>query len=736
MQVVDRQTAEPLEGALVMVLQQAGPKQVFVSDASGTVLLPAGVELPAQVEVMLLGYSPATLQLSTTTRQIALMQSSRLLDEVVVTGQYLAQSAKNSVYKVRTINRKEIEARGATTVQEVLTNELNIRFSQDFATGTANLNLQGLSGQAVKVLLDGVPITGRSGVANEVDINQINLAEIEQIEIVEGPMAVSYGADALAGVINLISRKAAGNQLSVEASMHTESVGNEYSLFDEGIHSPSLSIGYGIDEHWSLRGSYRLNRYGGWQGTGEGRDKSWYPRTQHQSSAQLAHRQERWELYYRLDLLDETLSNLGAPNDQNPLRDAFAIDEAYESQRAMHQLQGEWTLGQARWSGVVAFTDYERQTRQFSTNLVTGVETPTVASEQDTIYYQTLFTRQTLSNLTFELGNRWSVASQAGLEANWERAGGSTLSDGEKAQAEVAAFVSAELSAGPRWTFRPGVRVSHHSIYAATPTPSFNVLYRPGKQMQFRLAYGRGFRAPSTRELYHEFIDANHTIVGNEELQPETSHQYQFQWAYTWLKTGIDLDLSLFYNDVSDQITFFQTDQVNQATSYINLLRSRTTGLNFSLKGQQQALQWSTGIGWLGFYQDLYGEDDVPRYLFTPSANASVAYQWKKPGLDLALFYRFTGPQQAYQQVGNGTDQSVELRRLDGFHWLDCSITKRWGKGISLSAGLHNALNVQTVNNSLSGDTAHGGGGNGQQAVAYGRSWFVRLNYQFSKTTP
>ena len=46
----------------------------------------------------------------------------------------------------------------------------------------------------------------------------------------------------------------------------------------------------------------------------------------------------------------------------------------------------------------------------------------------------------------------------------------------------------------------------------------------------------------------------------------------------------------------------------------------------------------------------------------------------------------------------------------------------------------HCALNIQTLNNTLIGDTAHGGGG-GQRAVAYGRSWFVRLQYQFSKPT-
>ena len=57
------------------------------------------------------------------------------LDEVVVTGQYKPQSARNSVYQVRVISAARIRQQGATQLQDVLKNELSIRFSQDLATG-------------------------------------------------------------------------------------------------------------------------------------------------------------------------------------------------------------------------------------------------------------------------------------------------------------------------------------------------------------------------------------------------------------------------------------------------------------------------------------------------------------------------------------------------------------------------------------------------------------------------
>ena len=63
------------------------------------------------------------------------------------------------------------------------------------------MTMMGLKGQNVKILIDGMPIIGRQGTSNEININQVDINTIERIEIVEGPMSVVYGADALAGVI-------------------------------------------------------------------------------------------------------------------------------------------------------------------------------------------------------------------------------------------------------------------------------------------------------------------------------------------------------------------------------------------------------------------------------------------------------------------------------------------------------------------------------------------------------
>src|SRR5258708_4997746 len=128
--------------------------------------------------------------------------SLKTLGEIVVTGQYKPQSVKNSVYQVKVITREKNQKTGASKLQDVINNKLNIRFAQDNATGGSGISMLGLKGQNVKILVDGLPMTGRQGTSNEIDINQVDINSIERIEIIEGPMSVIYGADALGGVIN------------------------------------------------------------------------------------------------------------------------------------------------------------------------------------------------------------------------------------------------------------------------------------------------------------------------------------------------------------------------------------------------------------------------------------------------------------------------------------------------------------------------------------------------------
>ena len=195
------------------------------------------------------------------------------LDEVIITGQYKPQSLKNSVYQVSVINNQRIRLSGATNVQQVLNNQPGFRFSNDNTLGTTDVQLMGMSGRNVKILLDGIPMVDRGDTRES--LNQVDINSIDRIEIVEGPMSVSYGSDALAGVINIISKKQVKNSFSVSAKAQEETAGSEYYPFSyKGVHTQNININY-KKNNWGLTVGGTHNDADGFGGDAYGRNTDW-----------------------------------------------------------------------------------------------------------------------------------------------------------------------------------------------------------------------------------------------------------------------------------------------------------------------------------------------------------------------------------------------------------------------------------------------------------------------------
>ncbi|RZK52437.1 MAG: TonB-dependent receptor, partial [Pedobacter sp.] len=193
---------------------------------------------------------------------ITLKEKAYELKEVVVTAQYGPQSMKNSVYNVRTISAEKIRLRGATNVQQVLNTELGFRFNNDLTLGTTDVELMGMSGRNIKILLDGVPVVDRSD--SRESLNQIDVNTVERIEIVEGPVSVVYGTDALAGVINIITKNAGKSLLNISARVQEETAGDEYAaLSGAGVHNQNISASW-QNKGWNALVGFSHNEFGGW----------------------------------------------------------------------------------------------------------------------------------------------------------------------------------------------------------------------------------------------------------------------------------------------------------------------------------------------------------------------------------------------------------------------------------------------------------------------------------------
>ncbi len=696
-----------------------------IADESGNVMLAKEI-LGRKLKVSAMGYRPEWFIISPADTVFRLTEAAHNMETFVVTGNFEPQSARNSVYQVRAITRETIENRAPISVQEILNTQLGIRFNQDNALGSSNLELLGMSGQNVKILIDGVPMVGRQGTSNEININQIDINQIERVEIVEGPMSVVYGADALAGVINIITKSSQKDKLALTARLQEETVGSEYSpLTGKGNHTRSISGTYGY-QSWTFGAGLTQNRFGGWKGDFSGRQYQWLPRDQDFLNFKTGWSAQSVSLDYQLDWLNETVYSYGA---EAPLE---VLDQEFITHRFMHRLNGQWDKSprfSMNWQG--GFTDFSRDTETWVNNTRTGERYLSRASgSQSSIGYTGLSWRM-IAKLT--LHENFNL--QPGIDINIENGSGERITENHGIQ-DYALFLSGEWTPSPTIQLRPGLRKSYNSAYQAPGLiPSLNTKFGLSTTLDLRLAYARGFRAPSIRELHFDFFDASHSIQGNPDLQAETSHS--FNGSLDWnpqpdaaLKTGTTV--GFFYNEVRDRIVYGQDPDDIRITTLFNLEKYRTTGVTWNQSVRIHNWDGNAGFSYIGRFNQFSQESEgLPQMLWTPEINANLTYTVAPWNTSINLFYKWTGALPGYESTadaqGNITHGEI---LLDGFHWADLTLKKRFGKSLTLNLGARNLFDITQINSTAQGEGAHGNGA--ARPIGYGRSYFLGIQYQIN----
>lgn len=177
---------------------------------------------------------------------------------VVVTATRTSQPVDDALSSVTIITRADIEARQATSVQELLTGEAGVQISNNGGLGKAtDVFLRGTDGDHVLVLVDGVKLG--SATLGTIAFEYLPAAEIDRIEIVRGPRSSLYGSEAVGGVIQIFTHRGQGDSqltASVGGGSHgTDSVSTGLSG-SSGKFSYSVSQSYlGSEGYASCRGT-------------------------------------------------------------------------------------------------------------------------------------------------------------------------------------------------------------------------------------------------------------------------------------------------------------------------------------------------------------------------------------------------------------------------------------------------------------------------------------------------
>lgn len=649
------------------------------------------------------------------------------LDDVIVTGQYTPQSSKNSVFNVRTITAEQIKLRSAVNLVQLLSAESGVRFSNDLTLGTADISLMGISGQGVKILLDGIPLLDR-GETRE-SLSQIDVNTIERIEIVEGPLSVIYGTDALAGVINIITKKAKSDAaFRATLRLQEESVGSEYNtLTKKGIHNQSINVNYNW-QRWTFGGSFARNDFGGWRGQSAGRELDWNPKDQLLGGLSAGFKNEKFSIQYRINATDETITAYGNLNANN----AIATDKDYITKRYFHQLQSEWApVSKFTMNTAVAYTDYTRRTKTTLFNGNTGdIRLSPDAGSQDESVFHSAFLRNTGYYKFSEF-----ISVQPGIEINLNEASGDRISGSPKIN-DYAAFLSAEFKPVRTLNIRPGLRTIYNTVYNAPPLiPSLNVSLALYREFDLRASYATGFRAPTLRELYFDFFDSSHSITGNQNLKAENSNSYNLSMVWESDRQTIlrMLSMSTFYNHIKNKIAIAANPDINGVNSYINIGLNKTAGISLQSALRWNDLQANMGFLYIGRYNQYHEGTTsdggrLPEFTWSPEFNANIIYHIRPYGLSINGVYKFNGRLPIYEIAG--TAQEPKLSHTNAYSMADVILTKGW-KAISVSAGVRNLLNVTRIQNtSLDVGSAHSTGG--PVPVSYGRSYFLGLSYSLA----
>lgn len=673
------------------------------------------------------------------------------LEQVVVTGQFEPQSIKKSVFSVRLITAKDIQNLAANNLSDVLNQYLNTTIRPSGTSGRSTVSLFGLDAQYFKVLVDNVPLVNEAGLGNNTDLSQINLNDIEQIEIVEGSMGVTHGANAVSGILNIVTKKSSRYKWSIAASAQEETVKDEFSLFDRGRHIQSLKVSHSFNDNWFVSIGGNRNDFKGFLDDKKGKnynenDQSrgykWLPKDQINGTALIAYHKNDFRIFYKFEYLDENIDffNSTVQSGYNTQLGSYryADDKRYLVNRYFHNLNAAGKIfSKLSYNVSLSHQKQARNVESFKYYLSTWDEGNNTKVKDQSM--EVLYSTGTISNFFSDK----RVDLQLGYEIVNNR-GYSLVQEANNIWVPVRKklenydfFVSSEIRATERFSVRPGLRFSAQSKFDNQYASSLGLRYLFDKGIELRGSYGNSFRTPTFEELYSKQIFDGHFFAGNENLIPETSTSYETSLKKaSLLVSGLQISNTFAgsFLNVNDRIDMalkrFNPDTGNPEYQYINISKYRMW--NFSTTNQFKKDNWTFNLGAsvIGISQKI--ENQVfasnEKFLYSFNLNSSASYIIPKWNTTLSAYYKYNGKS---QQFIEGTSAYV-ISDIDPSHWLDASIRKTFFKNkLETTLGARNILDVTSVNQTRTNEGV-GHAGSSQLMLAYGRSYFLKLTYNLN----
>ncbi|HMC57447.1 MAG TPA: TonB-dependent receptor [Gemmatimonadaceae bacterium] len=500
---------------------------------------------------------------------------------VIVTATRVPLSRAALPVAVTVVTGEELRARGIVRVSEAIENATSAYIAQSGSPGAStSLFLRGGESKYVKVLVDGVPANDPGGAY---DFASLTTDNVERIEIVRGPASVLYGADAVTGVVHVITRRGAGpasGEVELSAGMaprDTAGTGARgrtlVQRFDAtartsgGVGAGALAGSYSVAlGHHASNGLYELNN--------DLRDNVFSARGEFQPTSRTA---ARLSLRYTDHRYDYPTNGGGEPVDSN----AFFADErtllglevdqrlaasAHATLALTSTVNDGGTNDAVDYAGGSAYVSHDRIRRR-------GAE---------------LRVQLPLSWTAFALGaqlEHQDQRSSATFEFGGFPPGSSTFTADRH---NLGVYGEAILTATPAVTITLGGRVDDNEQFGTFQTGRAGISWRPLAATRLRATAGSAFREPTFAENYSTGF-----VTGNPGLNPERARTVDAGIDQDVAGGRATLSLTGFAQRFENMIDY-TGDTQSCGYSYCNVAAAESNGVEIETEARLARAFWAS----------------------------------------------------------------------------------------------------------------------------------------------
>ena len=631
------------------------------------------------------------------------------LQEVVVTGTGTQHLLKDAPVQTEVINSRMLRQFAGNSLSDILSG-LTSSFAFNEGDMGSQMQMNGLGNNYILILIDGKRIHGDVGGEN--DLSLIDPHNIEKIEIVKGASSALYGSDAIAGVVNIITKK------------HNEGLMAEnttrYGSYNDLRQHNGVALAWG---KWKSYTNFQLQHSDGWQNTGteytpsstipitDSRNKTVNEHTSWQVSEQLTFTpSKQCEFYANGSIYGKGIHR---PKGKYPKYDVKTFDLTYRNASAA--VGGQWKTH----AGDVITLDIDWNKHAYyhsftSTTLAEGFDAdgklildfPYFAGQKLLQSNQ----ERTMAHLKGVFSLPFEQRLSAGIEARYDYLKAPTsLADGTASDNTEALYVQDEWGM-LRWLhLTSGLRLNRNEGFGWRLTPKVSAMVSMG-DVRLRATWSQGFKSPSLKEMNYRYIREMNSVImylGNKDLKAQTSNY--FSMSGEWNHKGMNVTVSGYYNKVENMIALVTIprteapeiyrqqygEMLSKVRRYQNMEDARTCGVDVSLRYSHK--EWTGGISYSYLDTDAHvydtNHDRLTRVVIDGMAHhkGSLFATWEHrfvPTYQLGIgIYGRMSSKRYYQVDGDG--KGYNLWRISTTHPLGNSRHLNY----RVEAGIDNIFN-------------------------------------------